>query len=464
MDAHDPHEVSRDSPNITPSPRTLSLFSGAGGLDLGFSNVGFDIVGCVEIESVFCETLERNKEAFFSDKCKIFNTDVRLFDARSIEGDIEFIIGGPPCQTFSAIGRRAGGAKGIGDLRGTLFEEYCRIVKYFQPKGFLFENVRGIVSSNKGKDWQEIKQAFRDIGYQLDYKILNAADYGVPQKRERLIMVGTLDGHSFAFPRPVFGPDSTSGRPHISAIEAIADIQVHDEPIHEYDGKYGHLLKEIPPGQNYHHFTAEMGYPNPIFAWRSRFSDFLYKADPLEPVRTVVAKLGKYSGPFHWKNRRFTIEEMKRLQSFPDDYTIIGTDSEIKQQIGNSVPPIFAEYLARSVINTIFGAKIEIDLLEKDFKFSFDAAKGLRAKKTRRRRNEMPLFDNIVSSDNVISNDYVETHIFEYKNPKLRFPLSHPQAEALIVESSRKSHKCLIKLENMNRTCLVQKYYIEYRF
>lgn len=224
-------------------------------------------------------------------------------------------------------------------MRGTLFGEYCRIVKHYQPVGFLFENVRGIISSNKGADWLEIKQAFESIGYELTYKVLSAADYGVPQRRERLILVGTKAGYRYRFPLPVYGPDSKDGRKYVGALEAVADLQELGEPYHSYSGKHGHLLEEVPPGQNYHHFTEKMGYPNPIFAWRSRFSDFLYKAHPDEPVRTVVAKLGKYSGPFHWKNRRFTVAEMKRLQGVPDDYVLKGTEARQMQQIGNSVPP-----------------------------------------------------------------------------------------------------------------------------
>ena len=161
-------------------------------------------------------------------------------------------------------------------------------------------------------------------------------------------------------PRPLFGPDSIDEVPHVTASQAIEDLQDTNEVPNVYTGKYGQLLGEVPPGQNYHFFTKEMGYPAPIFAWRSRFSDFLYKADPTKPVRTIVASLGAYSGPFHWKNRKFTIDEFKRLQTFPDDYQIVGGANIVQRQIGNSVPPLFAECLAKAVRQQLFGVDLRI--------------------------------------------------------------------------------------------------------
>ena len=135
-------------------PRVLSLFSGIGGLDLGFERAGFEVVAMVEWDSDCCKTLNFNKDNFFSPNAKVIEADITKISTSEIyEGEIDFIIGGPPCQTFSAIGRRAGGASGRLDSRGDLFEQYCRLLEHFQPKGFMFENVRGILSTNKGQDW-----------------------------------------------------------------------------------------------------------------------------------------------------------------------------------------------------------------------------------------------------------------------------------------------------------------------
>jgi DNA (cytosine-5)-methyltransferase 1 len=127
-------------------------------------------------------------------------------------------------------------------------------------------------------------------------------------------------------------------------------LQDPDEEEHNnLGGLYGHLLPLVPLGLNYAFFTREMGYPEPIFAWRSKFHDFLYKVDPNYPCRTIKAQPGKFTGPFHWKNRHFTVEELKRLQSFPDDYAIVGSYSKTVEQIGNSVPPLLASVVAISV-------------------------------------------------------------------------------------------------------------------
>ncbi|GAA5531419.1 DNA cytosine methyltransferase [Herpetosiphon gulosus] len=406
--------------------RTISLFSGGGGLDIGFHRAGFHILACVEIDNLACKTLEKNIGQYFERDCKIINQDITKINPLDITREpVDFIIGGPPCQSFSAIGRRAGGAAGTYDERGELFEHYCRLVSYFKPHGFLFENVRGILSSHKGEDWRRITSAFRDIGYNISYRVLDTADYGVPQHRERLIMVGTREGNNgIKFPRPTHGPDAAVGAPHVTALEAILDLQAIQQPELKFEGKYSNLLKEVPPGSNYLHFTKEMGHPTPSFAWRSRFSDFLYKADPSKPVRTIVAKLGAYSGPFHWENRKFTVDEFKRLQSFPDDYEFVGGTGSILKQIGNSVPPIFAERLAEAVKQQIFGFNLGIDLIDEQEELSFDSRKSRKARATRSKRlisapvgqSSLFSFDDVYPSIN-ISN----THYFHYLSNKQRF-------------------------------------------
>lgn len=332
--------------------KTLSLFSGAGGLDIGFHAAGFEIVACVEIDGNYCKTLEANKGPgrTFGQDVRVLCVDVRTFDAWRFSGQgIECIIGGPPCQTFSAAGRRSGGVLGTSDARGRLFNAYCRILDIIKPKVFVFENVYGLPGANNGGPWREIVEAFTSHGYQLEADVLDAADYGVPQHRERLIMVGYGSGE-FRFPLPTHGPDSPTGRNLATAGEAVADLQDANEKDHDdLGGLYGHLLPLVPRGLNYAFFTREMGYPEPIFAWRSKFHDFLYKVDPEQPSRTIKAKPGKFTGPFHWKNRHFTPEELKRLQTFPDDYTLVGNYGKVVEQIGNSVPPRLAEAIAVSV-------------------------------------------------------------------------------------------------------------------
>jgi len=337
----------------------LSLFSGGGGLDIGFRDVGFNIVECVEIEKKYTETLEKNSYKngkFFN--TKITNIDIRKYTPQF--NNIDFIIGGPPCQTFSAAGARAAGVKGLTDQRGTLFEEYVRILKYLQPEGFLFENVYRIVGAQKGKPWQLIQDAFQKAGYNLHWRIIDAADYGVPQHRERLIIVGVKNG-DFLFPYPTHGPDSEDCRPYYNAKNAVQDIDTSGCKI-GINGRHGHLLENIPPGLNYSFYTEKMGHPNPIFGWRSKFSDYLYKADPDTPVRTIKAQGGQYTGPFSWENRSFNVEELKRLQTFPDNYKIVGSRQTSIMQLGNSVPPQAGRILALSVLNQIFKTDLPFDV------------------------------------------------------------------------------------------------------
>lgn len=337
--------------DICKNIKTLSLFSGAGGLDIGFHRAGFDIVGCVEIEKQYCETLivNRDNKRYFNPDAKIYCQDIRSFDASEFADiGIECVIGGPPCQPFSAAGRRAGGVPGMQDERGMLFESYCNVLRTLKPKVFVFENVYGLKGANDGEAWTEIVRSFSEIGYTIDAEILDAADYGVPQHRERLILVGRLSG-DFVFPEPTHGPDSTSGRELVTLWDAIKDIQTDEDKAETIGGMYGHLLPLVPEGLNYSFFTKEMGYPEPYFAWRSKFHDFLYKADRNKPCRTLKAQPGKFTGPFHWNNRHFTLAELKRIQSFPDDYEITGNPSQVIAQIGNSVPPGLAEVLAVSV-------------------------------------------------------------------------------------------------------------------
>lgn len=353
--------------------RTLSLFSGAGGLDIGFSDVGFDIIESVEIEEKFCETLELNSgEGKRFDNSKVNCIDIREYTVAHL-GKIDFIIGGPPCQTFSAAGRRANGVLGTTDARGVLFKEYVRLLRELSPKGFLFENVYGIIGAQGGEAWREILKSFSDVGYRLFYRIIDAADYGVPQHRERLIIVGLKEGE-FKFPRPTHGPDSIDAEPFYNAETAVTGVSLTaKESKRGIGGRYGALLDNIPPGLNYSFYTEEMGHPNPIFAWRSKFSDFLYKADPNVPVRTIKAQGGAYTGPFHWDNRFFAYPEYKRLQTFPDDYEISGTKPIAVKQIGNSVPPQMARMMAIAIRQQVFKTEFpfKLSLLDESEELTF---------------------------------------------------------------------------------------------
>lgn len=361
--------------------KTLGLFSGAGGLDIGFHDSGYKILETVELEPRFVKSqLVNKKNGRYLQETNILCQDIKAYEP-GFSTHIDFIIGGPPCQSFSAAGRRAAGVRGTKDSRGGLFWEYVRILESLQPQGFLFENVYGLLGAEKGEAIKKIEKAFKEVGYNLSYRILDAADYGVPQHRERLIIVGSKEG-KFKFPKPTNGVDSQGNYPFYSAAKALEGVKIRSEIKEGLNGRFGHLLKDVPPGLNYSFFTEKMGHPEPIFAWRSKFSDFLYKADPSMPVRTLKASGGQYTGPFHWENRRFTVEELKRLQTFPDDYEIVGNYGTACKQIGNSVPPQFSRILALSILNQIFNVELPFNLeyLEENEPLSFRKEKAKRTK------------------------------------------------------------------------------------
>jgi DNA (cytosine-5)-methyltransferase 1 len=342
--------------------RTLSLFSGGGGLDIGFHDAGFEIVEMVEIEERFVASLMANSgPGRYLGSSQATCIDIAKYQPKR-GMKVDFVIGGPPCQTFSAAGRRAAGVQGTDDERGLLFRHYVRLLDALRPAGFLFENVYGITGAQEGKAWQEITRAFEAAGYQISARVLDAADYGVPQHRERMFIVGSRTG-KFRFPTPTHGPDSPSQSPFYAAGTAVRHAKLSEHECQSgIGGRYGHLLTEVPPGLNYSFFTAEMGHPNPVFAWRSKFSDFLYKATPDCPVRTIKAQGGQYTGPFHWDSRPFAASELKRLQTFPDAYQLVGGRQVVAHQLGNSVPPQIARVLALSILNQFFGRSLPVSL------------------------------------------------------------------------------------------------------
>ncbi|MGH9102962.1 MAG: DNA cytosine methyltransferase [Acidimicrobiales bacterium] len=187
----------------------------------------------------------------------------------------------------------------------------------------------------------------------------SAADHGVPQLRPRLFVLGAPKRCPLPeLPRPTHGgrrERRTTGRgavlPHVTAGEALDGLASQPEPEEVLRGRWASLLPGIPPGENYLHYTAKRGHPDPVFEWRSRYWSFLLKLDPARPSPTVQAQPGPNVGPFHWENRRLRIPELKRLFTFPDDFELVGRRSSVQAQIGNSVPPA----LAKSVCGALLG-------------------------------------------------------------------------------------------------------------
>jgi len=423
--------------------RVAAFFAGGGGLDLGFDQVGFDVVYATDIDKLCVETLNANSGKGLASTPRVVHADITKLRRSDLPTEIDFVIGGPPCQSFSASGRRAGGAPGTLDLRGTLFEAYCRVLTWLQPKGFLFENVRGILATNGGRDWEEIRSAFGRLGYSTTYRVLDALDYGAPQQRERLFLVGHRSDSPFLFPEPLYGPDSVERTPHVTAGEALRGIVETEDlgPLYLRNGKYAHLLPLVPHGGNYLFFTAKRGYPDPIFAYRSRFSDFLYKANPNTPIKTIIARPGKYTGPFHWDNRCFSVGEYKRLQGFPDDYQFAGTRDDAIRQIGNSVSPKIAHVLARAIAQQVFGRDCGVRLLPEIKVLSFDKRKGDKAKRTRALHEEVRQAGRGVAETFRFANyeSITEPHSLPNGKPNTTVTVDRNQATIVVrVDASRK--------------------------
>jgi len=150
--------------------------------------------------------------------------------------------------------------------------------------------------------------------------------------------------------RQISGAGTT---PQVTAGQALDSLDCEPEPGEVLGGQYAHLLPQIPPGENYLHFTAERGHTRPLFKWRSRYWSFLLKLDPQRPSPTIQAQPGPNVGPFHWENRRLRVGEIKRLFTFPDDFELVGTRASIQAQLGNAVPPLLAEKVAARIISAI---------------------------------------------------------------------------------------------------------------
>lgn len=330
-------------PNITVGTMTcVSLFSGILGLELGLHKAGFAVKLSIDIDRAAKETATLNFPeldyivANISDVTASFILERIGYE----KGDIDLLTGGLPCQPFSKSGLR----KGITDHRGKLFKHYIELLSDLRPRAFLLENVRGLVSSRNGQDLEEILNEFHETGYTMYWRIMDAANYGVPQFRQRLFVVGFREKLAFSFPDKTHGEKNAAAnrlKPFVTVEDAIDDLHdVRDYP--PYEGEYAHLLKEIPEGLNYSYYCKERGHLTPLFEWRSKFWSFLLKIDRSRPSLTIQACPGNNTGPFHWKSRKLGTSELKRLQTIPDWLELNGSYLTKHRHIGNAVPPLLA--------------------------------------------------------------------------------------------------------------------------
>ena len=348
--------------DLNKKPTVVSLFSGAGGLDIGFKQAGFKTLFATDIWDKACQTLSLNN---VSDN--VFCGDIRDVDFKILKstlGTVDCLIGGPPCPPYSQTRHYlVGKPNGFDDEKtGFAVPEYFRAVRDLNPKVFFFENVDGFTFKTHVEEFDYLKKMANQLGYNISYKVINCANYGVPQTRKRFICVGTKnDINIFEFPKETHSKDGEidGTLPWVTCKEAIGEFDniTEEEKKQRPGAKDYELLVQIPPGDNYLFFTEKRGYPNPKFKWKSRYWTFLLKLSPDRPSWTIQASFSTNQGPFHWRNRFLRICELKRIQTFPDYYEFIGDMKEQWKQIGNAVPVRIAYMIAKKIKEDYFNGK-----------------------------------------------------------------------------------------------------------
>ena len=359
--------------------RVIDLFAGVGGLSYGFAHDdSFEIVAANELLQPMATAYSLNHPAV-----KMYNKDVKDFSLADLKrdlgldrGDVDIVVGGPPCQAYSTVGKRL-----IDDPRGKLFKEYYRLLSEIRPKLFVFENVKGLLSMQGGSLVKQIVALFESLGYGVQLKLLNAADYGAPQIRERVILVGTLSLRPFRYPAPTHydseaGVASKAGmKPYVTLGEALGDLpsieggvckgsyrcapmndyqalmrrgaspEITDHTTSKNNPKLVALMDALPDGGSPLDVAEELrpksGFPNTYCRlWWNK------------PCTTITRNLGCPSSSrcIHPKEARsLSTREGARLQGFPDTYKFYGSRSERNLQIGNAVPTFLSEALKNAV-------------------------------------------------------------------------------------------------------------------
>lgn len=339
---------------------TLELFAGAGGLALGLELAGLQTEALIEIDKAACETLRHNRPQW-----NVINDDVQNIDFSKFNVDV--LTGGFPCQAFSYAGKKLG----FDDVRGTLFFEFARAVKAIQPKMFIAENVRGLISHDGGRTLSTMTDILTELGYNVRYELLNAVNYGVPQKRERVIIVGTLPGYEFNFPKPE--------ERVVTLKDALYKVPKSEGM--QYSANRKRILEMVPPGGCWRDLPEEI---QKEFMGKSYYSGggrtgMARRMSWDEPSLTLTTSPSqKQTERCHPAEvRPFTVREYARIQTFPDYWEFSGTVSDKYKQIGNAVAVRMAYKLGKAIIETLLNKKgqplppandvnkqLELDLLE----------------------------------------------------------------------------------------------------
>ncbi|MCI9242405.1 MAG: DNA cytosine methyltransferase [Lawsonibacter sp.] len=348
-------------------PKVIDLFAGVGGLSLGFENCGFDVVLANEYDESIAAAYKANHKG-----TRMIVGDITSLDLEKTfgpyQGQIDVVIGGPPCQGFSQKGQR----KTIHDERNFLFKYYVRVVELVKPRYFVMENVPNLLTAEKGYFRKEIEELFNSMGYQLKMGILNASDYGVPQNRRRAVIIGKQGGAAPGLPKPrnitVTIWDAISDLAYLSSGEGEEEQEYRGKPRSEYQKKLrggsgtlrNHVatrhsrlalerLAMIPPNAGKEVLPEE-------HLTRSIYSGTWTRMRKDEISVTITTRFdtpssGKFTHPF--LDRAITVREAARIQSFPDSFRFVGSKGSQMKQVGNAVPPLLAGAIAEVVMNDL---------------------------------------------------------------------------------------------------------------
>ncbi len=347
--------------------RYISLFSGAGGLDIGLERAGIHPVTLCEIEKVFCKTLESNRgwkhcdNISYLENTKIINADIREVSHRDLFSDkqVDLVVGGPPCQAFSSSGKQ----RSILDPRGALVAEFYRIIDDLKPKMFLFENVRGLVtardkSGEPGGVITELIHILEEIGYSCRAGLLNSADYGSHQRRVRCFILGSRKGTAPHFPEPTFQKgQGLFGSQWQSLEDFLVAHSDQDQSNFTFPSKgLAEQLRNLPSGSGLKS-PGKSEATRPGGHWGYRQGTFI--ADLNLPARTVTGSSSQDWVRWNGILRRLTFREVKGLQGFPEDWIVQGTKAQQYKQIGNAVPTVFGEELGKVILSHLESFPLE---------------------------------------------------------------------------------------------------------
>lgn len=332
--------------------KALSLFAGGGGLDLGFSAAGFDIIYSTDIDHYSCETLRLNqkRKPYYSthlveeaDVKDLKVTDI-LKKNKTTKNEVNFVLGGPPCQAFSVFGQR----KGLEDPRGNLVYEYARIIRELKPEGFLFENVSGLKTIHGGSLYENLINILSFNGeYTVSAHEYDVANYGIPQFRSRVIIIGSKNGINVPKMATTHGIPNVD-TPDLFPYKTVRQV-LEGMPDPSENLLFNHIGREHSQRIIERYRGLEFGERDPLTR--------INKLHPARPSYTIIVGSDKGGGKGHvhpFSPREVTPRESARLQTFPDWWEFASSGRHVIRQVGNAVPPLFAALLAEHIKREIF--------------------------------------------------------------------------------------------------------------